>query len=275
LKRYPSADPFADPTAGKHVHKKQFGQHFLHDPGIIRRIVQAIAPRPGERLVEIGPGEGAITLPLLREHGRLTVIELDRDLIPRIQAAAAGIGELDVVHADVLGVDFTALAAGSPLRLVGNLPYNISSPILFHCLDHADAIVDMHFMLQKEVVDRMASDPGSKVYGRLSVMLQLYCTVEPLLKVPPGAFNPPPKVDSAVVRLTPLPPERRHDADPALVARVVRHAFGQRRKTLSNALHDVMTAAQIEAAGVDPRIRAEQLEPLAFVRLAKVAQAAG
>ncbi|WP_257386342.1 16S rRNA (adenine(1518)-N(6)/adenine(1519)-N(6))-dimethyltransferase RsmA [Tahibacter caeni] len=265
------ADTAATPQ--RHVHKKQFGQHFLHDPGLIRRIVQAIAPKPGDRLVEIGPGEGAITLPLLREHGRLTVIELDRDLIPRIRAAAEGIGELEVVHADVLTVDFTALAAGTKLRLVGNLPYNISSPILFHCLDHAASIVDMHFMLQKEVVDRMAAVPGSKVYGRLSVMLQLYCTVEPLLKVPPGAFTPPPKVDSAVVRLTPLPPERRHDADPALVGRIVRHAFGQRRKTLSNALHDVATAAQIEAAGVDPRTRAEQLAPLQFVAIAKVVAA--
>ncbi|MCQ4164838.1 16S rRNA (adenine(1518)-N(6)/adenine(1519)-N(6))-dimethyltransferase RsmA [Tahibacter harae] len=257
------------------MHKKQFGQHFLHDPGLIRRIVQAIAPRPGDALVEIGPGEGAITLPLLREHGRITVIELDRDLIPRIQAAAAPLGELTVIHADVLTVDFTALAAGSPLRLVGNLPYNISSPILFHCLEHAAAIADMHFMLQKEVVDRMAAAPGSKVYGRLSVMLQLSCTVEPLLNVPPGAFNPPPKVDSAVVRLVPLAPERRHRADPALVERVVRHAFGQRRKTLSNALSGVATAEQIRAAGIDPRERAEQLEPLQFVRLAEVVAAEG
>ena len=258
--------PFDD--EGKHVHKKRFGQHFLHDPGIIRRIVQAVAPKPGDRLIEIGPGEGAITLPFLREHGELTVIELDRDLIPRIEAAAAGLGTLGVIQADVLTVNFTHLAQGSPLRLVGNLPYNISSPILFHCLDHADAIVDMHFMLQKEVVDRMASAPGSKVYGRLSVMLQLSCRVEPLFKVPPGAFNPPPKVDSAVVRLTPLPPGQRHDADPALVARIVRHAFGQRRKTLSNALHGVATVRQIDAAGIDPRIRAEQLAPTRFVELA-------
>lgn len=276
MKRYPPAAPpssAADPTSTRHIHKKQFGQHFLHDPGLIRRIVQAIAPRPGDRLVEIGPGEGAITLPLLREHGRITVIELDRDLIPRIQAAAAPLGELTVIHADVLTVDFSALAAGTPLRLVGNLPYNISSPILFHCLEHADAIVDMHFMLQKEVVDRMAAPPGSKVYGRLSVMLQLGCTVEPLLNVPPGAFNPPPKVDSAVVRLVPLAPERRHRADPALVERVVRHAFGQRRKTLSNALSGVATAEQIRAADIDPRERAEQLEPLQFVRLAEVVAA--
>ena len=277
MKRYPSAHASAADSdfavAGKHVHKKQFGQHFLHDPGIIRRIVQAVAPKPGDRLVEIGPGEGAITLPLLREHGGLTVIELDRDLIPRIQAAARDLGELDVIHADVLTVDFTQIAAGGSLRLVGNLPYNISSPILFHCLDHAAAVTDMHFMLQKEVVDRMAAAPGSKVYGRLSVMLQLYCSVEPLIKVPPGAFNPPPKVDSAVVRLTPLPAERRHDADPAIVERVVRHAFGQRRKTLSNALHDVATSDQIRAAGVDPKERAEQLAPLEFVAIAKVVAA--
>ena len=259
-----------DDASDAHVHKKRFGQHFLHDPGLIRRIVQAIAPKPGDRLVEIGPGEGAITLPLLREHGALTVIELDRDLIPRIEAAAAGAGTLTVIHADVLTVDFTQLAHGEALRVVGNLPYNISSPILFHCLEHAAAIRDMHFMLQKEVVDRMAAPPGSKVYGRLSVMLQLYCRVEPLLRVPPGAFNPPPKVDSAVVRLTPLPPEQRHDADPALVERIVRHAFGQRRKTLSNALSGVATAAQIDAAGIDPRVRAEQLAPLRFVDLAKV-----
>lgn len=277
MKRYPPAPAStadADTAVGgKHVHKKQFGQHFLHDPGIIRRIVQAIAPKPGDRLVEIGPGEGAITLPLLREHGRLTVIELDRDLIPRIQAATREVGTLEVIHADVLTVDFTQIAGDGKLRLVGNLPYNISSPILFHCLDHAAAITDMHFMLQKEVVDRMAAAPGSKVYGRLSVMLQLHCTVEPLLAVPPGAFNPPPKVDSAVVRLTPLPAGRRHDADPAIVERVVRHAFGQRRKTLSNALHTVATVDQIRAAGVDPKERAEQLAPLQFVAIAKVVAA--
>lgn len=263
----------SDDASDAHVHKKRFGQHFLHDPGIIRRIVQAVAPKPGDRLIEIGPGEGAITLPLLREHGELTVIELDRDLLPRIEAAAAGIGTLGVIQADVLTVNFTTLAQGGTLRVVGNLPYNISSPILFHCLDHAGAISDMHFMLQKEVVDRMAAPPGNKVYGRLSVMLQLSCRVEPLFKVPPGAFNPPPKVDSAVVRLTPLPAGERHDADPALVARIVRHAFGQRRKTLSNALSGVATAAQIEAAGIDPRVRAEQLAPQRFVDLAKVVAA--
>jgi len=214
VKHRPST-PGADSTA-PHQHKKRFGQHFLHDPGLIRRIVQAVAPRAGDRLVEIGPGAGAITLPLLREAGHLTVIELDRDLIPRIQAAAQGLGELDVIQADVLTVNFTTLAQGGRLRLVGNLPYNISSPILFHCLEHRCAIADMHFMLQREVVERMAAPPGNKVYGRLSVMLQLVCRVEPLFRVPPGAFTPPPKVDSAVVRLTPLPEAERPDADPRL-----------------------------------------------------------
>ena len=254
----------------RHIHKKQFGQHFLHDTTVLRRIVQAIAPQPGERVVEIGPGDGALTLPLLRALGRLTVIELDRDLIPRLRSAAEGIGELELVNADVLRVDLATLGQGEPLRVVGNLPYNISSPILFHCLDHLDAIADMHFMLQKEVVDRMAAAPGSKVYGRLSVMLQLACRVEPLIEVPPAAFRPPPKVDSAVVRMTPLPPAQRPATDPATIARVVRAAFGQRRKTLSNALRDVMTAEQIEATGIDPRVRAEQLAPLKFVALAEI-----
>jgi len=193
------------PARGTHVARKRFGQNFLHDPGILRRIVESIAPRPGQTLIEIGPGEGALTLPLLRAAGKLIAIELDRDLIEPLKAKAQGVGELDVISADALTVDLGALAAGRRIRLIGNLPYNISTPILFHCLEHAGVIDDMHFMLQKEVVERMAAAPGSKIYGRLSVMLQLRCTVEPLLKVPPGAFRPAPKVDSAVVRLVPLP----------------------------------------------------------------------
>ena len=258
----------------RHVLKKRFGQHFLHDQAVLARIVQAIAPRAGDRVVEIGPGDGALTLPLLRALGRLTVIELDRDLIPRLAAAAVGVGELEIVHRDVLRVDFDALSDGTPLRVVGNLPYNISSPILFHCLDYLDAIHDMHFMLQREVVDRMAAAPGSKVYGRLSVMLQLACRVDPLLAVPPSAFRPPPKVDSAVVRLTPLPPAERPQVDAKTIANVVRAAFGQRRKTLSNALDGVVSVAQMEAVGVDPRARAEQLAPAAFVALAAISAAA-
>ncbi len=261
----------AAPDRAPHRHKKRFGQHFLHDPGLIRRIVQAVAPRPGERLVEIGPGEGAITFPLLAEAGRLTVIEFDRDLVPRLAATAVGRGELDIVQADVLDVDFATIGEGGKIRLVGNLPYNISSPILFHCLAQADVVTDMHFMLQKEVVERMAAAPGSKVYGRLSVMLQLVCRVEPLFRVPPGAFTPPPKVDSAVVRLTPLEPAQRPAADLGrVVERIVRHAFGQRRKTLANALHGVAGETAIRAAGIDPRQRAEQLAPEDFVRLAAI-----
>jgi 16S rRNA (adenine1518-N6/adenine1519-N6)-dimethyltransferase len=260
-----------------HIPRKRFGQHFLHDQGILRRIVEAIAPKADDRIVEIGPGEGALTLPLLRAAGHMTAIELDRDLIESLATRTRGVGDLNIISADVLTVDFGNLAEGTsglssdtPLRVVGNLPYNISTPILFHCLDHAASIRDMHFMLQKEVVDRMAAPPGSKTYGRLSVMLQLRCTVEPLFKVPPGAFRPPPKVDSAIVRLTPLPAHLLPDADTKLIERLVRAAFGQRRKTLGNALRDVATAKQIDAAGIDPRARAEQLAPSAFVALARV-----
>lgn len=255
--------------AGTHVTKKRFGQHFLHDKNILQRIVEAVAPRPGDHIVEIGPGEGALTFPLLAVAKKLTTIELDRDLIEPLRARAADLGELTIVHRDVLGVDFAVLADGGRLRLVGNLPYNISTPILFHCLHSADAIEDMHFMLQKEVVERMAAGPGSKTYGRLSVMLQLRCTVEPLFGVPPGAFRPPPKVDSAVVRLVPLARQDLPDADFETITRVVRAAFGQRRKTLSNALSTVASAAQITAAGIDPRARAEQLAPAEFVALAR------
>jgi 16S rRNA (adenine1518-N6/adenine1519-N6)-dimethyltransferase len=174
------------------------------------------------------------------------------------------------VHADVLSVDFTALAGDSQIRLVGNLPYNLSSPILFHALDHADAIRDMHFMLQKEVVDRMASGPGNKVYGRLSVMLQAYCRVTPLFKVPPGAFRPPPKVDSAVVRMVPLPRDQIAVNDRKRFEHVVRAAFGQRRKTLRNALNGVADSAMIEAAGLRPDARAEQVDVAGFIRLANL-----
>ncbi len=260
--------------------KKNLGQHFLTDRHYIEQIVFAVNPRPGDRLVEIGPGQGAITFPLLRLHGELTVIEFDRDLITPLSEAAHGLGELRIIHKDVLSVDFSKLAADDghsrpQLRLVGNLPYNISSPILFHALEHARAIRDMHFMLQKEVVDRMAADPGSKVYGRLSVMLQTYCTVTALFDVPPGAFRPPPKVDSAVVRLQPKPAEAIGIVDQALFQRVVRDAFGQRRKTLRNALSQVCSGADIEAAGLRPDARAEQLAVADFVRLSNHLAAQG
>ena len=256
--------------------KKALGQHFLHERGVIDKMLLGIDPRPGDTFVEIGPGQGALTFPLLARHGALTAIEFDRDLLVPLTAQARAHGELRLVHADVMDVDFTALArevAGDArIRLVGNLPYNLSSPILFHALDHAAAIRDMHFMLQKEVVDRMAAAPGSKVYGRLSVMLQAYCTVTALFKVPPGAFRPPPKVDSAVVRLVPKPADRIGIDDPKRFAEVVRAAFGQRRKTLRNALGGVCSTADIEAAGIDPQARAERLEVADFVRLANLAR---
>lgn len=255
--------------------KKHFGQHFLHERGVIERILAAIAPKPGDHLVEIGAGEGALTLPLLRAAGHLTAIELDAELIEPLRARASGAGELEIIHADVLKVDLAALAGGGKLRLAGNLPYYVSSPILFHCLAYADAIADMHFMLQKEVVDRMAAAPDGKVYGRLSVMLQLACKVESLLRVAPGAFRPPPKVDSAVVRLTPLPLAQRPEPTlaPAVQA-VVRAAFSQRRKTLANALRGLLDADAIRSAGIDPRVRAENVPPHGFIALAQHANTA-
>lgn len=250
--------------------KKHYGQHFLHERGIVERIVAAVAPQPGDRLVEIGPGEGALTLPLLDKAGALTAIELDADLLEPLRAAARAHGELTLIHADVLETDFTALAGDGQLRLVGNLPYYVSSPILFHCLQYAHAIHDMHFMLQREVVERMAAAPGGKVYGRLSVMLQLACEVEPLLRVPAGAFRPPPQVESAVVRLIPRAPSHMPDAEAMrAIEAVVRAAFGQRRKTLSNALSGLLDADAIRAAGIDPRARAETLAPQQYVALAR------
>jgi 16S rRNA (adenine1518-N6/adenine1519-N6)-dimethyltransferase len=251
-----------------HRPRKRFGQNFLHDPGIIGRIIAAINPQPGERLVEIGPGRGAITLPLLKAAGSLTVIELDRDLIGSLQELCRDAGELTLHNADALRFDFCSLAGAGSLRVVGNLPYNISTPLLFHLLDQHRCIKDMHFMLQKEVVDRMAAQPGSGQYGRLSVMLQYRCQVTPLFVIGPGAFTPPPKVDSAFVRLEPyLQPPVTID-DEAVFAALVRQAFGQRRKTLRNTLRELLDADEIKAAGIDPGARAETLSLNAFAALA-------
>ncbi|MBD9478443.1 16S rRNA (adenine(1518)-N(6)/adenine(1519)-N(6))-dimethyltransferase RsmA [Pseudoxanthomonas sp. PXM02] len=250
--------------------KKSLGQHFLTDRSYIDKIVMAVNPQPGDRLVEIGPGQGAITFPLLRKHGELTAIEFDRDLITPLMEASEGVGRLTIIHKNVLDVDFGKLAGDEKLRLVGNLPYNLSSPILFHAIEHAASIHDMVFMLQKEVVDRMAAEPGSKVYGRLSVMLQAYCRVDSLFVVPPGAFRPPPKVDSAVARLVPRDAAAIGIADHRRFEEVVRAAFGQRRKTLRNALGGTCSTEQIEAAGLRPDARAEQIEVEGFVRLANL-----
>ncbi len=216
----------------KHVARKRFGQHFLTDGAILDAIVDAIDPKAGEALVEIGPGLGAMTDPLVARCEKLTVIELDRDLAARLRKRP----ELDVIESDVLQVDFAALAQqrGQKLRIVGNLPYNISTPILFHLLGAVEHVVDQHFMLQKEVVDRMAAAPGSKDYGRLSVMLQWRYDIESVLDVPPESFEPPPRVDSAVVRMQPLPVVQAIDA--ALLEELVRVAFSQRRKLLRNTL---------------------------------------
>ena len=217
----------------KHIPRKRFGQHFLADPGVIDAIVRAIAPRPRDCVVEIGPGLAALTQPLVERLGRLNVIELDRDLAARLRAHP----QLSVTEADVLDVDFTKLAGdiGAPrLRVVGNLPYNISTPILFHLLDHVAVVEDQHFMLQKEVVDRMTAAPATADYGRLSVMLQWRYEMENVLHVPPQAFDPPPRVDSAVVRMVPLDNPQR--VDEKLLSDVVRVAFSQRRKLMRHTL---------------------------------------
>ncbi|MBZ0072126.1 MAG: 16S rRNA (adenine(1518)-N(6)/adenine(1519)-N(6))-dimethyltransferase RsmA [Gammaproteobacteria bacterium] len=254
-----------------HIARKRFGQNFLHDRGVIARIVAAIDARPGQELIEIGPGQGAITLPLLAACGRLQAVELDRDLLAPLQAAATGVGELILHNRDALRLDFCALRQGEHrLRIVGNLPYNISTPLLFHLLDQATCIADMHFMLQQEVVERMAAAPGAAAYGRLSVMLQYRCAVTPLFTIGPGAFRPAPKVESAFVRLIPHPVPPVTVRDEQRFAQLVRQAFSQRRKTLRNTLKGLLDAEAIAAAGIDPQIRAEQLDLAAFARLANV-----
>jgi 16S rRNA (adenine1518-N6/adenine1519-N6)-dimethyltransferase len=255
-----------------HIPRKRFGQNFLHDPRVIQRIVAAVNPQPGEHLVEVGPGQGALTVHLLEAAGRLEAVELDRDLLEPLKAKCAGHGELTLYQGDALKFDFCALAAdGRPLRLVGNLPYNISTPLLFHFLDQAECIADMHFMLQKEVVDRMSAAPGSKTYGRLSVMLQARCRVTPLFDIGPGAFNPPPKVDSAIVRLVPHAEPPFAIDDPALFGQVVAQGFAQRRKTLRKSLQKLVTAEAFARAGIDPAERPEQLAPADFARLSNAA----
>ncbi len=259
-----------------HRPRKRFGQNFLHDPTVIRRIIDSIAPGPGQHLVEIGPGRGAITLHLLQAAGALDVVEMDRDLIAPLAAKAAELGELRIHNADALKFDFGALATETTsLRVVGNLPYNISTPLLFHLLEYLDRIQDMHFMLQKEVVERMAASPGGKDYGRLSVMLQLRCQVIPLFTIGPGAFYPAPKVDSAFVRLLPHVEPPVSIEDQAAFARLVAQAFSQRRKTLRNSLRGLLTSEQMQALDVDPGARAETLDVAAFARLANAAYKSG
>jgi 16S rRNA (adenine1518-N6/adenine1519-N6)-dimethyltransferase len=250
--------------------KKRYGQHFLHDPGTISRIVHAIDPRPGDRIVEIGPGRGAITAPVLALARAIDVVEIDADVIAPLQAATHGRGELRVHLADALEFDFRALRGDGPkLRLIGNLPYNVSTPLLFHFISQLDAIADMHFMLQKEVVVRMAASPGSGDYGRLTVMLAPHVQVESLFDIGAGAFKPPPKVTSTFFALHPHAQPPFDVGDPAAFAAVVLAAFSKRRKTLRNALQPLLDADAIRAAGVDPGVRAETLDPATFAALAR------
>jgi 16S rRNA (adenine1518-N6/adenine1519-N6)-dimethyltransferase len=242
-----------------HRPRKRFGQNFLHDPAVIERIVRAIDPHGGERLVEIGPGLGALTRPLLTAAGRLDVVEIDRDVIPLLRESCAGYGELHIHNLDVLKFDFTSLAADHALRVIGNLPYNISTPLIFHLLKQLHVIHDMHFMLQKEVAERMAAAPNTDDYGRLSIMVQWRCTVEVLFNVGPGAFKPAPKVESAVVRLTPHRQAPVHVKDEKRFAGLVNQAFSQRRKTLRNALKGLLTAEEIASLAIDPMRRPETL----------------
>ncbi len=250
--------------------RKRLGQHFLHDPRIIGRILKSIDPEPGEVFTEIGPGPGALTFPLLARAGRLHVVEIDRDLATRLKAAPEAVeGRLIVHRQDALKTDFCGLVpARDGIRVVGNLPYNISTPLLFHLFEQKHCIRDMHFMLQKEVVDRMAARPGSRTYGRLSVMTQFHCRITPLFDIGPGAFRPPPRVHSTFVRLVPHPVPPVEVADERCFDTVVRQAFSQRRKTLRNALKGLLDADRIAAAGVDPGSRAESLDLAAFARLA-------
>lgn len=245
--------------------RKRFGQHFLADRHFIGRIVDAIAPRPQDRIVEIGPGLAALTGPLLERVERMDAVEIDRDLVRRLRERFPS-GRLTVHQADALEFDFTRLGQG--LRVVGNLPYNISTPILFRLEACTDCVRDLHFMLQKEVVDRMVAAPGTGAYGRLSVMLQYRFTLERLFDIPPGAFQPPPKVMSSFVRLIPRVPLPWPARDEPMLRDVVTAAFGQRRKMLRNAVAGYVAEADLEYLGIDPRARAETLAVESFVRIA-------
>lgn len=248
-----------------HRARKRFGQHFLTDPGVINAITRAIHASADDVVVEIGPGRGAITTALAKHSGHLHLIELDRDLVRRLCRQYADASAVTIHEADALKFDFASL--GDRLRIVGNLPYNISTPLLFHLLTFREQIVDMHFMLQKEVVDRMAAGPGSKAYGRLSIMLGCHLNVESLFDVEPEAFDPPPAVRSAVVRLDPLGPRDFDIHDNAMFAQVVAASFMKRRKTLRNGLRDIATDADFAAVGLDPGLRPERVSISDFVHL--------
>jgi 16S rRNA (adenine1518-N6/adenine1519-N6)-dimethyltransferase len=249
-----------------HRARKRFGQHFLIDTNVVDGIVRAISPTADDTVVEIGPGQGSITTPLLARAGNMHVVELDRDLVRILRQRYAQESKLTIHEADALRFDFSALGDG--LRIVGNLPYNISTPLLFHLLEFRDLIVDMHFMLQKEVVERMAAGPGSKSYGRLGIMLGCYFEIENLFEVDRLAFDPPPDVTSAIARLVPLPAGTYDIHDNARLSRLVATAFSQRRKTVRNALRQVADEATLKSVGIDPQLRPEAIAIAEYVRLA-------
>jgi len=249
-----------------HRPRKRFGQHFLTSSEIIEQIVAAIAPREGETIVEIGPGKAEITAPLAKLATELHAIEFDRDLAAALKTRYADDDHVTIHEADALKFDFSTI--GTDLRIVGNLPYNISTPLLFHLLEYKSSIADAHFMLQKEVVDRMCASPGSKSYGRLTVMLGCQMEVVPLFDVPPTAFSPPPRVMSSVIRMRPIPEPGIEIRDKDLLSTIVRSAFSKRRKTLRNALQGVVEVAEIEAVGIDPGVRPEQVSISDWVALA-------
>ena len=250
----------------KHRPRKRFGQHFLTDPGVINAIVNAIAPREDDVFVEIGPGPGAITIPIAKSCGSLHAIELDRDLAAQLRTRFAGNEHVIIHEADALSFDFSTL--GTSLRIIGNLPYNISTPLMFHLLEQREVIKDMHFMLQKEVVDRMAADPGSKAFGRLTIMLGCYLDIEALFDVDRLAFDPPPKVTSAVVRLRPLPTDSARIDDSRFLSGLVAAAFSQRRKTLRNALRKYASEEDLCSLDIDPGLRPENIGIPDWVALA-------
>lgn len=252
-----------------HIARKRFGQHFLHDPGIISRIVAAIDPQPGDRIVEIGPGLGAITMPLLARIQEMDAIEIDRDAIRHLKGLTADRGTLRIHEADVLKFDLATLRTDErKLRIVGNLPYNISTPLLFRLIEQREHIADLHVMLQKEVIDRMAAEANSDDYGRLSVMLAPWLKVDSLFDIGPGAFRPPPRVMSSFARLSPYATPPIPVEHPREFAAVVAAAFSQRRKTLRNALKPLLSKQEIAAAGVDPGARAETIPPVGYAALA-------
>lgn len=254
----------------KHKPRKRFGQNFLHDQQVIDRIIASIAPKRNDLIVEIGPGQAALTQPLVDSGAELHVVELDRDLVTILQKKFAGTANITVHSLDVLKADFGEITQNRPFRLLGNLPYNISTPLIFHILKWHKLVIDMHFMLQKEVVDRMAASPGSKAYGRLSVMTQFLCEITPLFDVQPGSFSPAPRVCSSIVRLQPLKAPPYNAGPDKQLGIVVAAAFSQRRKTLRNSLRKLLDAEQILAAGIDPGQRAEQLSLSQFAALARL-----